>query len=1015
MLGKLTAAALQQSRLTLFIMLMLAIGGSMLYADFPKRENPEITIRTAIIIAKFPGMHPDRMELLIAEPMERKIRELGPVKNIRTRVQLGEVRIRLEINDLAEDLPGIWQDLRNKMDEVARELPEGTRGPFVNTDYGDVAVATIAMTAEGFSYPEMEKAAKELQRDLYLIEGIDKVALFGVQEERIWLEYDAQRLAANGAQSSQLVEDIQAQNVILPAGSLQTEESALPVRASGDLQGVDEIRSLVSQVVGSENFTVLEDLATVRRGVVSPPEAPVSFNGRPALVLAVEMRGGLDISRIGDDLERTVQDFENSLPIGYELSFATFQPGDVEVAVSGAVRNVLQTLAVVLAVVMLFLGVRAGLITASIVPFSVLFALFGMSFAGIQLEQVSIAAIIISLGLLVDNGVVVVEDMLTRVQAGEDPEEAARNVGQQFASPLLISSLTTIFAFLPLMLMSGARGEYAFSLGGVVTLTLIGSWVTSMVFLPFVAAKFIRRRTAKDSSITESSGALERHYLPVLKTATRHPRGTVAIIYLLCFSVVFLFPMLKKELFPDSERNQLLIYMDLPNDASVMRTQAAAREVSDWLMDKETNPEVINHVTYIDGGGPRFYLSLNPLEPDPSMAFFIVTTTDFESARTLRARGRRYFIENHPEARFTLKMLSMGPGEAGLVDVQVAGKDSRELFEIAQQVRNIFADVPGIVQNEDDWGERIANMYIDIDQSRAQRLGLSSQAVSEALRRYLDGYEISEYREGTDSIPIVARMMESQRDGIDDVLNLSIGTGNGTVALEQFATIGPVFDYSTVRRLNQQRTVTITGKSEFLAADQLLAEIQPELDALDTGGATITIGGELADQKEIFSDLGRGVPIGLVLMVVVIIIQFNSFRRTALVFMCIPLVIFGVPIGLLLLGEPMSFFGLLGFIALSGIIINNAIVLIDQIDVERQDKPLVQAVIEGSRKRVRPILLTSATTVIGLVPLYLFGGPLWSPLATVMMFGLAFASLMSLVFSPAAYVWLMRDENEAGA
>ncbi|MBR9909636.1 MAG: efflux RND transporter permease subunit [Gammaproteobacteria bacterium] len=1011
----LTEFALARSRLTVLAMLCLIVTGVLLYHGFPKREDPEIAIRQSVVTVEMPGVVPGRMESLIADPVERKIREIPEVDEIKTLIVTGKVSITVSARDSVNKLDPVWQELRDKMEEVARDLPQGANGPYVNTNFGDVSIASIAITAEGFDLPHMEDSAKQLQRILHTVNGVAKVDLYGQQKEIIWLEVNSAKLASQGAQLATLIDDLQSQNVIQPAGRLTAQGNSILLEASGHFSSVEDIAMLLTRLQDNGDLVRLGDIVEVRRGIASPKDKPVYFNGRPAIVVSVQMQSGYDIEALGKALRKTLTEFENSLPIGYEINLAAFQPDMVTEAVNTAMSNVAQTFLVVLLIIMLFLGLRSGLIIASIVPFAIMFALIGMSLLGIDLEQVSIAAIIISLGLLVDNGVVVVEDIQRRIGAGESPHDAALAAGRQFATPLLVSSLTTIFAFMPFFLLEGSDGEFAFSLGAVVAITLIGSWVASMYFLPFISKYLLAPTRARQRDPVQRSNK-KRIFNSLVNTylkALSYSLGKPALVLLICsaaviFSLLFMGSM-SQQMFPLSERNQILIYQDMPKGTDIRATEASVQHVAQWLLDADTNPEVRSHIAYVGFGGPRFYLSLNPPDSAPETAFYLVNIDDFEHALQFADRANRYLIENHPEARFKIKRLSMGSKESGFVEIKITGPDPDRLLALAREVENAFHQVPGISQNENDWGEKNLTVVVDIDQNKARRFGLSTAKVSELLATYFSGTQVSTYEEGERNIPIIIQAREDVRSSIEDLINIVVGDEGNHFALEQIAHLKPRLEYSQMRRLNQQRTITITAKSDNLTAGELLQQVTSELEALDlSGGYSFELGGELADSSETYGKLLRGIPAALFLMLVAIVYQFNSFRKTFMVFATIPLIIIGVPLGLTILAQPMSFFGTLGLISLAGIVINNTIVLIDQIDIDCQNQPLAQGIVAASGTRLQPILLTSATTVLGLVPLYLFGGALWSPLAVVMMSGLAVASILTLFFIPVLYYLLYK-------
>jgi multidrug efflux pump subunit AcrB len=1012
-LNFLTQFGLARSRFTITVMAGLLVVGVALYANFPKREDPVVVIRTAVVTASFPGMAPERMENLVAIPIERKIRELAEVKDIRTLAAEGSLIIYVDLKDEVGNVTATWQRLRDKMDDVKVELPEGTAGPFVNSDFGDVSIATIAITAEGFSYREMKDVAEDLRKKLYQLAGVAKVERLGTQDERVWLEIDMRKLAAVGVQLNALIKDLQAQNIILPSGNINADGTRVLLETSGDFPNVRAIETMLTRVGTTDSLVRLADLVTVRRGYVSPKVKPIYFNGRPAVVLSVVMRPDQDVTQLGERLRAAARSYEAGLPIGYAISFATYQAEQVRAAVASALSNVAQTFIVVAVLVVVFLGLRAGLVAAMIVPFAVMFSVIGMRAFGIALEQVSIAAIIIALGLLVDNGVVIVEDIMSRVGRGVPATDAALAAGQQYAFPLLVSSVTTVAAFLPLFLLAGSSGEYAFSLAAVVALTLAGSWIAALYILPALTVWFIGGSTLaqKESGLATR---LEGLYAALVRSALRFSVLVLAASLLLVALSIAQFGRLPKQMFPLSERNQFLIYMNMPDGTDISQTDAKALEVSKWLADPRENPEIASHILYVGDGGPRFYLTLTPVPPDPASAFFLVNTKDYQGAIRAADRAWQYLYQNHPEARFKIKRLAMGSVESGIVDIELSGPDANRLLALGEQVRSLFQAAAGIRDNDDDWGNKVLNVEIDINQDRARQLGITSEEITQLLKTYFSGSAVSIYRENDNAIPIVLRAGAETHESLEGLTSASFAKDGRVIPLGQIATLRTGFDFARIRRKNQERTITVTGRSASLTAGNLLKAVQPGLQALDlAGGYQFAVGGEIQKSAETNEKLAAGLPAALAVMVIAVILQFNSFRRTLLIFMTVPLILVGIPYGLLATGQPLSFFGTLGIISLAGIIINNAIVLIDQIDIERSQLKLRDAIVAASQKRLRPILLTSATTVLGLAPMAIAGGALWQPMAVLMMSGLAAASLLTLIFVPAGYFLLFRFDSES--
>lgn len=1008
----LTSFGLNKSRLTLLIMVGLLVQGLLVYAGMPKRENPAITIRNALVTAEFPGMAPDRIEDLIVVPIERKAREIAEIEDIETLITTGSTVITLTAYDNVpkDQLESVFQDIRNRMEDVKTELPDGTKGPFVNTNYGDVAIATVAVTGEGFSYADIKDSADKLRTHLYAVDGISKVTLYGVQDERVWLEIDSRKLAAIGVQLSQVLQDLQSQNVILPAGELDAAGTKLILEANGDLGSVEEIGNILTKVQGLSGFVRLKDLMTVRRGYVEPKEKPVYFNGRPAVVASIEMADTEDIQQLGKRLKAAVSNFEQSQPIGISYKFSTFQETNVTNSINDALSNVGQTFLVVVLVMLVFLGLRPALIIACIVPFTVTFALIGMRYLEIDLQQISIAAVIISLGLLVDNGLVIVEDIQKRISEGEAPKDAALAAGQQFFTPLGVASITTVSAFVPMLILEGVEGEFAYSLGAVVGVMLLGSWLTAMYILPALNVWAAKTNVPNDETEPSEPGLLVAGYGRLVEASLRFAPLVIVGAYLAVWLSSLAFSYVKSEMFPLAERAEYLIYLDMPKGTSITRTEKEAKAVDAWLSDRSINPEVRDTTVFIGDGGPRFYLALNPADTDPASAFILVNTTSSSGALEAAKRAQRYLLSKHPAARFKVKRLSMGGGESGIVEVKITGPDAEKLLNYARKVEAALGEAPGIVQNENDWGNKSLKMVINVAQDKARELGVTSEDISNVMDTFFSGTTYSTYRDGTESIPIVVRASESFRNSLEDLANLSISAGGQLISLDQVATFEPKLEYSQMRRENQVRQIQISGKSETLAANELLAHIQPTLSKLDLDeGYKIHVGGETEDSAKVNNLLLGGMPAAVMIMLVALVFQFNSVRRVLLTFMTIPLVVIGAPFALLVTGEPLSFFAILGMISLAGIIINNAIVLIDQIDIEREGLPVREAVISASKKRVTPIMLTSLTTIFGLLPMAIAGGALFEPMASLMIGGLALASIFTLFFVPCGYFLLFQN------
>ncbi|MDW4499342.1 efflux RND transporter permease subunit [Sulfitobacter sp. D35] len=1002
-MSALTRFGLSYSRLTILVSILLIAVGVSSYLNFPKREDPAITVRTAIVTAANEGLTLAQLEELVALPLEEAARAVPGVSEVRTQLTGGAAILQVDLADEVpeEDLKRVFDEIRDDMDGLARTLPEGTLGPIVNSDFGDVAVATIAVTGEGFALPEVEDAAKALRDRLYALDAVAAVTLYGQQDEVVTLQIDRARQAAIGTTLNQVIAAVRDQNVRLPSGSVVSGTARVPLDTSGDLAGVEDIRDLLIELP-DQGLVRLGDLVTVTRGLSDPPVRPVFQDGRPAIVLAVEMQDGEDITDVGPQLKETVAAFLAGQPIGIDATFSTFQPEIVEDSVYGALLNMAQTFAVVLIVMLFFLGWREALVVAAIVPLAVSFAFGLMGPFGVELQQVSIAAIIISLGLLVDNGVVIVEDMQRRIGEGAARADAAIEAGRQYVVPLAIASVTTVAAFLPLFLLIGTEGEYGYSLGVVVMLMLTGSFLSALYILPRIAVWIIPEPEAEPKP-TVFDRVADR-YAALVRRVIAWPLVSAGLVLLVIGFGASRMPGVPQQLFPLSERAQILAYLDMPKGTDISETRDTALAFSDWLTGAE-NPEVTGVTTYVGAGGPRFVLSLDPADVDPASAFLLISTSSFETSSAVLDRARAHVAARVPDAQVRLKRLAMG-GREPRVDVELSGPDPDRLLAAAYDVEVAFAEVPGLIQNRNDWGAKRLTGRIDIAQDRVRPYDLTSRDISDLLEGFFDGRQISTLRDGERLVPILLRGAPEDRQDYSAIANAAFSADGQVLSIDQLADLQPRLEFSTLRRIDQMPTVTVSAISETMPSAALLEHVRPALNRIaeDLGpGYDLGIGGEPENSAEVRTKLGGGFPIAIMVMLIALMVQFDSFRRVGITALSVPLVIAGVPLALLAAGKPLSFFGILGLIALSGIVINNAIVLIDQIDIERQDKGLDDAIVEAARKRFRPILLTSLTTVIGLAPMAVAGGALWEPMATLMMGGLGGASILALVWVPALY------------
>ena len=1011
----LTKLALDHSRVTLCGIVIIVALGLASYLTYPRAEDPTITIRNATVTATFPGMAPERVEELITEPLEAAMREIAEIDVIESTSKTGSVELDLELRDEVDDLEAVFQDIRNKADDVWPSLPQGTAGPFIDDEKGLTAVATVALWADGFSLAEMRDVARDLRDRLYSLEGVRKSQILGEQEERIYLETTPARLAELGVSPIEVFGALAQQNIIEPGGEVVADGRSVLLEPSGNLESVEEIRGVVFRIPDTDRVLRLDEIVSVRRDFVDPPKRPSFYNDRPAIILSVSTVEGTNNVEFGARLTALLDEVQQSLPIGYVLDYATFQPELIAAAVDGAVSNVYQTLAIVLTVVMVFLGLRSGLIVGFFVPLTILLGVIVMRLYGVELQRMSIAATIIALGLLVDNGIVIAEDIRVRLERGSERLRAAAEAGRSLAIPLLTSSLTTVAAFMPMLLIDGNAGEYVRSLAQVVTVLLLGSWLLSMTVTPAMCAWFMRQPAARDPESRDAQpygNTLYRIYRSLLALFLKWRLLAIAALVGLLVVSVQVLGMIKTEFFPLGDRNQFLVHLDFEAGTDLRKTESELRGLTAWLADQEANPEITSHVAYVGYGGPRFFLALPPVDPDPHRAFVLVNTRSVHDVGPLIDRVNAYLDAELPAARGDAKRMWFGGTEPGVIEVRLIGPDGDLLAERAERLMAALHAVPGTVGIKQDWENKILKLIVDVDQTRARRAGVSSSDVAESLNTIFSGEEISDYREGDKTIPIVLRGDDDMRFSLSGLQRVQVyaRATDSFVALGQVASIRPEWRFGRIERRDQQRTLTVEARNPGLPSPQLLAAVTPALEALELPpGTRYDIGGEIEDQEEANEKLFGNLPMALAIVVVLLVGQFNSFRKGGIILATIPLIVIGGTLGLVVMGAPYGFMVLLGFFSLAGILINNGIVLIDRIQIEeRAGRAPLDAVATACLARLRPILMATLTTVLGLVPLILFGGALFYGMASVIAFGLIVATVFTLGFVPALYTLLFR-------
>jgi len=1012
----LTAAAIANDRVTAVALLLIALFGIQAYATLPRSEDPGFVVRTAVVTSFYPGASPERIEQLVTDEIEARIQEIPELDKVRSLSKTGVSIIWVDIQNRYTDLRPIWDKLRRKVDGARGSLPSGVRGPFVNDEFGDVFGVVVSLVGDGFSYRELSDVADRVRSELLRIGEVAKVDVYGAQEERIFIEYDNARLAELGLSPIQLRNLLQSQNILLGGGQVRTPLEVIVIEPSGSFESVEELARTLVEIPGSREVVPLEDIARVYRGYIDPPRSRMRSGGEPSLGLAVAMREGGNVLELGDRVREVLRAAEAQYPIGIDFEVIQFQPDAVGQKIDAFVGNLLQAVVIVVVVMFFFLGARAGLVVGSLIPMTMLLAMCVMGVMHIGLDQISLAALIIALGMMVDNGIVMSESILVQLERGRGAVEAAIDAANELRVPLLTSSLTTAAAFLPIYLAESNAGEYTAPLFLVVTITLLSSWLLSLTMIPLLAVRFLRRDKVAEGALEVP--AWQMYYRRILVALLRRPLLTLGATAALFALSLIGFGQVPNVFFPPNDRPTFTADLSLPVGTPIERTEEVVVAFDEFIRSNlavsasGVREGITSWAAFIGQGGPRFILTYSPELSAPEYAFLLMNASSRAAVDAMIPKLEGFGRERFPELETTVRPLELGPPAWPPVAVRISGTDTAKVFEIADAVKAKIRALPGSRLVSDDWGPRAKKLRVQIDPARARRAGVTNQDIAISLQTFYSGLDATEFREGDKVIPTTLRSIAELRLDIGSIESINVYsqlTGR-SVPLKQVADTRVVWEPAKIQRSGRLRTVTVeAGLAPGITAASFNAVLVPWLEAAsESWPASIAweLGGEVETSGKSQASIAEKLPLAALVILLLLVGQFNSIRRPLIILITIPLGLIGVVIGLLCLRSYFGFMTLLGVVSLAGIVINNAIVLLDRIRIEIEEvgrSPHV-AIIEAAQQRLRPILLTTATTIAGLIPLYLGGGPMFEPMAVAIMFGLVFATVLTLGVVPVLYV-----------
>jgi multidrug efflux pump subunit AcrB len=1018
----LTKFSIKNYVLTLSILAVIIISGMSYFKSMPRDDMPPFLIRYMNVVTTYSGASPDRVENLISDKIEKVVQEIPEVDYITSESRTGISIVSINLKENVYDLQPVFDRIRRKVEDVKKDLPEGCSVK-INDEAGDVFGIIVGLTAEGYSFAEMNDIADEIRDELIKLPDAAKVEIAGKQNERIYVEFDDARLLETGLTKAKLSDLISKTNIIIPGGEIKVGEQRIILEPTGNFESLEDLKNMI--VSSSEGKIIrLSNISKIRKGYEEPRKNLVRINGTPGLAIGVNLKKGGNIINLGIQIDEKLNELRQKYPYGVEFERVASQDFVVEKSVNDFVGNLLQSVVVVLAVMLLFLGLRTGLIVASLIPCAIVSTIFLMYLTNIGLNKVSLASLIIALGMLVDNGIVMSESVLVKMEEGKSSLNAAIESSKELMIPLLTSSITTSAAFMAFFLADSVMGEIMGNIFVVVTYALLSSWILTLTIIALFCVYGIKKssgKSEKQSSVFERTASLYRKFLIF---CLKNSFLTVASILVLFFLSIMLGSKVPFVFMEKSDRALVTVNIELPIGTAIERTASVVEKVEEFVQKNLTaqpgKEGIVNYSSYIGEGAPKYDLGYKPPESNPNSAHILLNTTSDNINDYVIEKVDSFIFNNFPDATYTVSRLLSGGGSANPVEIRLSGKNIDSLYLTAEEIKEKLRTIPGTKNVDDNWGMKTKKLVIDINTASAQMAGITNQDIAVSLQTILSGVSTGAFRQGDKSIPIIMKNEKAESLKLDDLKTINIyaqQTGKG-VPLSQVADIRVEWQPTKILRRDLTKTVTVTSdvKSGFTASE-ITNAVTPWLNenkSLKQNKITFELGGDAEGSADAMGAVARKLPISFFVIVIVLIAQFNSLRKPLIIILTIPLGLIGVIAGLFITGSYFGFMGFLGVISLAGIVINNAIVLIDRIKIEETEnsKDTFHAIIDAGIQRLRPILLTTATTALGLIPLWLGGGVMWEPMAISIIFGLLFATVLTLVFVPVLYKIFFRVSYE---
>ena len=1018
-----TKFAIKRDRVVLSLLLVVITLGMVFYGSLSRDSMPPYTVRIATVVSSFPGASPLRVEQLVTDKVEKVAQELPELKELvsTSRTGLSVVEVELAMTVKPEELQSVWDRLRRKLASIP-DLPANVHPQLNDEGIGEVFGIALGLISDGYTYEELKSYADDIRNDLIKLSDAAKVEINGAQAERVFIKFDEARLKSYGLTSNRLYSLISSTNILNSGGMVNVEDERIILEPTGSFDDLEGIRQLLVPVDTDGQVVALSDIAEVEKGYIDPASQLTRINGKEALSLHISLKGGANILALGEDVDVVMADWNDKLPVGMDLMRVSSLDNYITEKIDDFVTNLIQAIAIVMAIMLFFLGLRTGLIISSLIPLVIITTFMIMGLIGVGINQISLAALIMSLGIMVDNGIVVAESIVVKMKKGIDVKQAAIDSASELFFPLLISTACTSAAFISFYLAESIMGDIIGQIFIVIAIALFSSWAISFTIIALFCVYFLKvgdNKNSKPKPIDRLINTLKKGYSNVITWALMRKGWVLSGIFGLLIMALYGFGLLGFVFFPDSDRNMITIDINLPEGTRVEVTQTTVESIEEYLsslsVDENRAEGVVSWTAYIGEGPSSYDLGYTQDEPNSNYAHILVNTSSHEYNNELITSLDEFSFATFPNADIKIKRLG-GAGGGPPIEIKVSGQDPDRLLDISEEIKTKLTTIDGTKNVQDDWGPKGKKFVVKIDEARAQNAGVTNQDIAISLQTYFDGFQAGEYREDDKSIPIVLRGDQEGQQSLTDLTTLNVYAQNSgnSVPLSQVAALVPEWQNNKIMRVDLERTISITSElTEDGNAVEVIDAILPwlaEETILWGNDYNYKLGGDDQEAAENIGAVISYLPLSAFIIVLLLMIQFNSFRKMTMIVLTIPLGVIGMVIGLLIFQVPFGFMAFLGLISLAGIVMVNAIVLIDRIGIERDElkRSPQDSVIGAALQRFRPILLATFTTVLGLIPLYIGGGELWRPMAVTIMIGLLFGTIITLLFIPSMYSLLYK-------